>query len=89
MISLRDALVITETRDEDGNKVPFSLKWSTANVTRRTGGKFIFEENLTRTGLNHSSKNNDTIGVVSERLKHPVPVHIHLIMAINGVEVQV
>lgn len=85
ILSLGQALALTEQRDKNGDHKPFSMKWRTCNVKEKTGGRIKYQENLVRCGLAHNMKENGTIGVkIKDSKLHVTPVHIDLIFEVNG-----
>ncbi len=81
-ISLNEALSITEDRER-----PFSLKFVSLDINRRSGGELIELPEAIRRGASHNMKQNDTIAVKAVgRKAHPYTAHNLLILEVNGQE---
>lgn len=64
---------------------PFDIEFSSADLTRGTGGALKILRKQITCGANHDQLHHGTITVQSAGKKgHPVPVHINLIMKVNG-----
>lgn len=84
MIALNDALGVMGTGE------PFSIKYVTANRSKKTGGKVIFLPKAVKVGASHNQKDNETITLKQlGNDTHPYPIHIHLILEFNNQKVHI
>lgn len=85
-ITLSEAIDIIKMRDRDGNKVPFSIEFTTLNNSRKEEpSKHIRIEQAVECGARHNLVAHMQIGVKrADGTGHQYPVHIDLIERING-----
>lgn len=82
-LQLREALGIM-----DDTSKPFSIEFTTYNKALNTGGEIIRLNKCVQVGASHNRKKNDTTVVKQvDRNVHPYPVHNHLIISVNDMEV--
>lgn len=82
---LGDALRIMDQVDGRGAPVPFSITWCTLDRNRRTGGKVKHLAAAVRCGASHSLQRNRQMAVKpADGTGHPTPVHLRLILRVNG-----
>lgn len=87
MKSLREVLELTEKRNNKGDLLPFNISFFSWNSATKKGGEFRELKNVVRCGTSHNQRKNNTIGVrFLNSNHHIIPIHIHLIMSVNGNE---
>ncbi|MFD2961378.1 MULTISPECIES: hypothetical protein [Olivibacter] len=65
------------------SKKTFSIKYLTADVTRETGGKWVFVERAQICGLPYNVKDNDMRGLVDLSTGIKTAIHNQLIYEFN------
>jgi hypothetical protein len=85
-ITLSEAMDIIKRRDGDGNKVPFSIEFTTLNNSRKEEpSKHVRIEDAVECGARHNLVAHMQVGVKrADGTGHQYPVHIDLIERING-----
>lgn len=82
---LREALRTMDQVDGRGVAVPFSMSWVTLDRKRMTGGAIKTMKNLVRCGAKHNLQRNRQVAVKpGDGSGHPIPVHLCLILRVNG-----
>jgi hypothetical protein len=80
---LSDAMALLNSRP-NGRKPVFSIKFLKWNKDTGKGGDEVFIEKATTSGVTHNAWENGTVGVKPVIGSHPYPVHILLILELNG-----
>lgn len=84
-MDLGQALRAMDQVDGRGAAVPFSITWCTLDRARKTGGKVKNLEKAVRCGAKHSLQRNRQVAVrPADGSGHPIPIHMRLILRING-----
>jgi len=78
--------VLSEIRNSDLRKAPFSIEFISCDKSRKTGGRLLRLTGAVSSGSNHNDFKHGTVTVVSGN-SHPVPIHTKLIMKFNEIEV--
>lgn len=90
-ISLGEALALIKRTDARGNKVPFSISFTTLDKRKASkGSRHITLKKAEECGAAHSLVQHAQVGVrpLSGELDHQVAVHLRLIERVNGVLVR-
>ncbi len=81
-------LKITDLRDGNGDRVPFSARTVSYDKKRgRNGSKHVYHAKVTRGGAAHDLHRHGQIAFHPVDGGHPIPVHIDLIVEINDQQV--
>lgn len=84
-ILLKDALELMRKRDINGHPVPFTIDYVTLDVARKSGGKRIVTKAIMpHTRINGKMYRNAIRHIRIAGIDRPVPVHIYLMLYING-----
>lgn len=84
-ILLKDALELMRKKDQNGHPVPFTLDYVTLDVKRKTGGKRIVTKAIMpHRRINSQMYKNAIRHIRVADIDRPVPVHIYLMLYING-----
>jgi hypothetical protein len=101
-VTLTDALKVMRQTDKNGNPIPFSICWCTADKSRKTGGElkrlnkaYMSGAEIRRVGQmeegERRSKRQNHFGNATRNIKDPEgnlkKVHIYLILELNGMTV--
>lgn len=79
------ALSIMDQVDGRGAPIPFSIDWVTLDKKRGAGGKIKKLKAAVRCGASHSLQRNRQIAVKpADGTGHPTPIHLRLILRVNG-----
>ena len=85
LMILQDALQMMENFDENGDKVTFNIEYVTFDVERKTGGELKSLKGVRKVGSRFNQKRSQMINVQAPgNSRHPYPVHIRLILKVNG-----
>lgn len=85
-ISYAEAFAIIQKKDASGNKVPFSIRFSTHDEKRpNKGSRHVEWEKAEECGANHNLQDHSQVGVRPlNSTASQTAVHIRLIEKING-----
>lgn len=84
-MDLTAALSTTSKRDSNGMPVPFDIEFISLDRTRTKPSRHMRMSQVVRTGAAHNLIRAGQIGVKpADGSSHQVPVHVRLIMRING-----
>ena len=84
-MDLTTALNVTSKRDSNGQPVPFDVEFITLDRNRTKPSRHMRMNQVVRTGAAHNLIRAGQIGVKpADGSSHQVPVHVRLIMRING-----
>jgi hypothetical protein len=82
---LQDALQMMENVNAFGDKVTFDLDYVTFDFQRKQGGEVKSLKGVRKIGSRFHQKANQMINVQAPgNSRHPYPVHIRLILKVNG-----
>lgn len=84
-MDLSQALDVTSRRDAAGAPVPFDIEFVTLDRTRNRPSRHVRMQQVVRGGASHNLIRAGQIAVKpADGSGHTVPVHVRLIMRING-----
>jgi len=84
-IDLPTALSLTDKRDSSGQRVPFSISWTTLDRGRKTrGSEHRTLTHVVRCGASHNLRRAGQIAVQPVDGGHAIPIHMQLIEEVNG-----
>lgn len=84
-MDLQTALDVTRRVDAHGQPVPFDLEFITLDRNRNRPSRHARMKQVVRTGASHNLARAGQIAVKpADGSGHAVPVHMRLIMKING-----
>lgn len=78
------ALEVMDRRDARGTPVPFAITWATFDHRRGTGGEIRHLPAAIRCGAKHNLQRNRQIAIRPVEGGHPIPIHLRLILRVNG-----
>lgn len=82
---LGKALEVMDRVDGRGAAVPFSITWVTLDRRRKSGGQVKHLANAVRSGAAHHLGRARQVAVKpADGTGHPIPVHLRLILRVNG-----
>lgn len=82
-MSLKEALEVMR-RCKATTREKFSIEYVSADLKRLSGGNLVAKKNCYTVRDSHDGFEHGTVNIMSDSDLHPVPVHIRLIMKLNG-----
>lgn len=80
-----EAIEVMDRVDRRGRPIPFSITFCTHDKKRRKGGQIRTIEKAVRCGAAHSLQRHRQIAVQpADGSGHNIPIHLRLILRING-----